>query len=59
VNSKSIVKLNAQLKTQMTALAKLRDKLDDTIDTAEMLKADCEEAYDDLQNARDALSRLV
>jgi hypothetical protein len=59
MNSKSIIKLSAQLKSQMAALAKLRDKLDDTIDAAEMLKADCEEAYDDLQNARDALSRLV
>jgi len=36
-----------------------RDSLDNAIATLEQLKEDCEEAWDALQEARDALSRLV
>jgi hypothetical protein len=40
-------------------LAALRDRLDDDISQMEMMKEECDRAWDDLQNARDALSELV
>jgi len=43
----------------MVNVAKERDKLDDLIDTATSLKEDCDNAYDAMQQARDALSELV
>lgn len=46
-------------KAHLDAIGKERDKLDDTISELEELKGCAEEAYDDLQHARDALSRLV
>ena len=44
---------------RMLDIAKTRDKLDDTISEMEELRDNCNEAYDHLQDARDALSRLV
>ena len=54
-----LTKLLKQLDARMKGVAKERDKLDTTIDTFVSLLDDCREAYDDLQRARDALSRLV
>lgn len=52
-----------QLEARMADVAKVRDKLDDTIrevrDDLETLRDDCQEAHENLQCARDALSRLV
>jgi chromosome segregation ATPase len=36
-----------------------RDKIDELISEMEMLKENCEEAFDNLQRTRDALSELV
>ena len=47
-----------ELKGIQKAVAKERDKLDDAISEMEMLKEDCAEAWDALQEAMDALSRL-
>lgn len=49
----------AQIEKRMKAVADERDKLDDLISDLESLKSDCEEAHNHLQDARDALSRLV
>lgn len=41
------------------SVGKERDKLDEAISELQMLREDCDEAYDALQTARDALSRMV
>lgn len=43
---------------QQSRIAKERDRLDDLISEMEQLKEDCTEAWDNLQDARDALSRM-
>lgn len=48
-----------QIDQRKDAVGKERDKLDDLIGELQSLKEDCDEAYDALQTARDALSRLV
>jgi HPt (histidine-containing phosphotransfer) domain-containing protein len=48
-----------QIEKRMIAVGKERDKLDELIGELEQLKWNCEEAYDNLQRARDALSELV
>jgi len=48
-----------KLERAKATLAKDRDALRDLFDELETLKEDCEEAYDSLENAIDALSRLV
>ena len=48
-----------QIQKRMDAVGKERDKLDDLISELEHLKWNCEEAYENLQRARDALSELV
>lgn len=48
-----------RLEKQMTAIGVERDKLDDLISEASELLEDCNEAKDNLQRARDALSELV
>lgn len=48
-----------QIDKRKEAVGKERDKLDDLIGDLQSLKEDCDEAYDALQTARDALSRLV
>jgi DNA repair exonuclease SbcCD ATPase subunit len=49
----------SQITKRQEAIGKERDKLDDLISELETLKSDCSEAYNALQEARDALSRLV
>lgn len=48
-----------QIDRRKEAVGLERDKLDDLIGELQTLKEDCDEAYDALQTARDALSRLV
>jgi predicted transcriptional regulator len=48
-----------QIEMRQKAIAKERDKLDDVISDMEGLREDCDEAWQYLQNARDALSKLV
>lgn len=47
------------IEKRQKAVAAERDKLDDAIGELTDLRESCEEAWDDLQRARDALSRLV
>lgn len=47
------------LERQQAAVAKVRDKLDDDIGTLQELLEDCYTALSYLDDARDALSRLV
>jgi hypothetical protein len=49
----------AQIAKRQEAVGAERDKLDELICELGSLAADCDEAYDALQTARDALSRLV
>jgi uncharacterized coiled-coil protein SlyX len=48
-----------KIAAQQLAIGKQRDKLGDLISELESLKQDCDEAYDAMQSAVDALSRLV
>ena len=52
-------KIIKQIEKHERAVAKARDDLDDYIGTLDQLRGDCDEAWDDLQRARDALSRFV
>lgn len=54
--SASIVK---GIEKHMKQVAKDRDKIDEFIQTLEQLREDCQDAFDSLTDARDALSRLV
>ncbi len=49
----------AQIAKREEAVGKERDKLDELISELQSLRDDCEEAFDALQTARDALSRLL
>ena len=49
----------AQIAKRQYAVGKERDKLEDLIADLESLKNDCDDAYGALQDARDALSRLL
>lgn len=49
----------SQIAKRQDAVGKERDKLDELISDLQSLKDDCDEAFDALQTARDALSRLV
>jgi hypothetical protein len=48
-----------QVQKRMDGVAAERDKIDSVLEELAMLKDSCERAYDNLQNARDALSELV
>lgn len=48
-----------KIESQMKKVAENRDSLDEMISELESLKEDCNEAYEHLMDARDALSRLV
>lgn len=56
MNIKQAIK---EIEKRQEAVGKERDRLDDLIRDLTSLKEDCDEAYDSLQTARDALSRLV
>lgn len=51
--------ITKSIEKHMERIAADRDKLDDFIDTLQALKEDCDNAYDALITARDALSELV
>ena len=51
--------LDRVIAKKQAEVAKVRDRLDDAIAEWEELREHCREAHDDLQSARDALSRLV
>jgi uncharacterized coiled-coil protein SlyX len=59
VNKRQITALDRALARHQAEVAKVRDKLEDAISEWEDLRDGCREAYDDIQRARDALSRLV
>lgn len=48
-----------QLQKRMDGVAAERDKIDDALDELGMMKDTCDRAYENLQDARDALSELV
>ena len=48
-----------EIEKRQAALAAERDKLDEAISGMESLREDCDEAWHHLEDARDALSRLV
>ena len=52
-------KLIKEVDKRLTAVGKERDRLDNLIGDAEHLRDNCDEAWDHLQRARDALSELV
>ncbi len=54
-----IKKVIKQIKKRENAVAKERDKLDELISELGDLREDCDEAWENLQSARDALSELV
>ena len=49
----------SEIDKRMVGVAKERDKLDALISEISDLREDCDEAWDHLQRARDALSALV
>lgn len=55
----SIEKLMTELKEREEAIGKERDKLDELISSAQDLLDDCVDAIFNLQEARDALSKVV
>ena len=55
-NIKNIIK---GVEKHMKQVALERDKLDDFIDELTGLKEDCDNAYNHLMDARDALSEMV
>lgn len=57
--TKDIQSMIEKLNERMKALGEERDRLDDAIAEAEELRHHVREAFDHLQDARDALSRLV
>jgi uncharacterized coiled-coil DUF342 family protein len=59
MNKRELRKLITQLGKHQKEVAKVRDALDDFISEADGLHEDCREAWDNLQDARDALSKLV
>lgn len=54
-----IKSINKKIENHQQAVAKERDRLDAFIDELEGLKHSCDQAWDALQDARDALSELV
>ena len=53
------IRVDRVLKKELEAVAKTRDHLDVVIFELSELREHCKEAWDALQTARDALSRLV
>jgi hypothetical protein len=52
-------RIEERIAKQQEIIGKDRDKLDELISDLVTLRDDCEEAWGSLQDARDALSRLV
>lgn len=56
---RQLVRWDKILAKRQAAIAAERDKLDDVIDELTGLRESCDEAWDGIQRARDALSELV
>lgn len=56
MNIKAIIK---QIDKRKASIAAERDRLDELISEAEMLRDNCDSAYASLEDARDSLSELV
>ncbi len=56
MNTKNWIK---QIEVHQKAVAQERDKLDEVISEMEGLREDCDDAWHHLQDARDALSKMV
>jgi hypothetical protein len=56
---KQIDKFDKMMEQELTKVGKVRDGLDEKISEMSDLRENCEEAWDNLQRARDALSELV
>lgn len=59
IPKKTIAAMLKRIDKHMASVAKERDKLDETISELESLKEDCDNAWNCLQDARDALSEMV
>lgn len=55
----NISKMIADIQISKVKIGKERDKLYDILDELEGLKESCDRAYEDLENAIEALSELV
>jgi len=52
-------KMVSEIEKRMAAVAKERDRLDNLIANVKGLRENCDEAYNHLECARDALSEMV
>jgi chromosome segregation ATPase len=59
LTKRGVRSIDTKLAAHMKQVATARDKLDETIGELTSLREDCDEAYDCLQRARDALSEMV
>jgi hypothetical protein len=59
MTKKEIANVDKTLAKHQAKVAKTRDDLDEAIGEMVELREHCKEAWDDLQRARDALSRFV
>lgn len=59
LSKQGIKSIDKKIANHMARIAADRDKLDEYISELTHLKGNCDEAYDALQQARDALSELV
>ena len=59
ITDRQVAALMRKIEKHRDAVAKTRDALDDAIAELEGLKGCCDEAWDNLQRARDALSELA
>lgn len=59
MNKRTVKSWDDKIKKRQEGVAKERDKLDEALDELTALREHCDEAWEDLQRARDALSRFV
>jgi hypothetical protein len=59
MNKRTLAAWQKQIKRRQEQVGKLRDSIRDEISEMESLADCCERAYDDMQNAMDALSELA
>lgn len=59
LTAKQVAAMVRKIEKHRDAVGKTRDALDDAIAELEGLKGCCDEAWDNLQRARDALSELA
>jgi hypothetical protein len=59
MSARQVASMVRKIEKHRDAVGKTRDALEDAIGELEGLKGCCDEAWDDLQRARDALSALA